>query len=230
MAAVSDPNTLGKIHLLQGLSPRELLRLNELLHSRTYPPNTTIIDAEQPGEIAYMILSGTVRIHVEQPDGNDVVLAILGPGEIVGEMSLVDSLNRSASAVTQEESALLWIDRATFHECLRSMPTMAFNLTRILSRRLRIANAQIQSLATMDVYGRVARQLLAFAKEYGQPVTDGTLIPFRLTQNDVAGMVGASRVRVNQVLVNYKRRRLLSVDRNYRITIHNSEALAQRCQ
>ncbi len=89
----------------------------------------------------------------------------------------------------------------------------------------------MQPLAALDVYRRVARQILAFTQEYGQPAPNGDItIPFRLTQTDMADLVGASRVRVNHVLVHYKEQHYISVDQNYRITVHDKEALAQRCQ
>jgi CRP-like cAMP-binding protein len=185
----------------------------------------------EPGEVAYVILEGTVKIHVETADGGEVILVILGSGEIVGELSVVDSLGRSANVVTMEESIICWIDRSTFWQWMDTMPVMMHNLVRILSRRIRLANAQIQSLASLDVYGRVARQLLAFAQEYGEKLPNGDiLIPIRLTQSDIAGMIGATRVRVNQVLVAYRQRGHISVDHNYRITVHNTEALIQRAQ
>jgi CRP/FNR family cyclic AMP-dependent transcriptional regulator len=130
-----------------------------------------------------------------------------------------------------EEATLAWLDRATFWECLQTIPTMTQNLVSMLSRRLRMANAHIESLATQDVAGRAARQILAFAQEYGlrQPNGD-TLIPIRLTQSELAGLIGATRVRVNQVLVSFKERNYVSVDHNYRITVHDAEALERMCE
>lgn len=228
--AVTDASLLGALALFHDLKPDELDTLNALLHRRTFPAGTAVMTAEQPGDVAYIIMDGAVKIHVEQEDGTDVILAILGKGEVVGEMSMVDSLGRSANVVTLEPSPLLWMDRAAFWDCLRAMPTMTYNLAEILSRRLRLANERIQALATLDVYGRVARQILAFAREYGEVDAGGeTRIPVRLTQGDLANLVGASRVRVNQVLVSYKRRRSISIDRNHRITVHNQAALARYC-
>ncbi len=187
--------------------------------------------AEQPGEVAYIILTGTVKVYVEQADGSDAILAILGRGELVGELSLIDTPSRSATVETLEESTLVWIDKMTFQELLQRMPMLTYNLVRILARRLRLANAQIQALATQDVFGRVARQLLAFAEAYGQLNTNGaTVIPLRLTQSDLASLVGASRVRVNQVLSLYQQRHFITVHPNHHITVLNVQALAQRCQ
>lgn len=187
--------------------------------------------AEQPGEVVFIILSGTVKVQVDQADGTEVILAVLGVGQSVGEMSAMDNLGRSANVVTIEESNLVWISRAAFAECLETMHRLSYNLARILAARLRVANAQIQALATQDVYGRVARQLLTLAQEYGkdQP-SGGVLIPLRLTQGDLASLVGASRVRVNQALMGFRESGYISVDQTNRVVIHNWAALTQRCQ
>ncbi len=231
MPAVPDPSQLGEIPLFRDLTPEQLTWLNDHLHHKVFPAGSNIAIVEQPGEVVYIILEGTVKIHVEQLDGTDVILAILGPGDTVGEMSLVDSAGRSANVFTLEGSTTLWMERTTFHECLRTMPAITYNLVGILCSRLRLANEQIQALATLDIYGRIARQILAFAKEYGQLAADGdSHIPIRLTQSDLADLVGASRERVNQVMVAYKRRKYISVDPDHHITVHNRDALAQRCR
>ena len=231
MAVASATVSLAGIDLFDGLVPEELLAVNRTLRLRKFAGGTAIMAEEEPGNAVYIVLQGSLRIHLEGAEGSEVILAILGPGEIVGEMSLVDSLTRSATVVTREPTVVAFLDRTTFWELLRSFPKLSYNLAGILSRRLRLANATIEALATLDVHGRVARQILAFAQEYGVRGTDGSLrIPLRLTQTDLAGLVGASRVRVNQVLVSYKRRRYITVDRQYCITVHNVPALAQRCQ
>lgn len=230
MPAVSDPRALGALPLFQNMPSDQLQQLNNVLRRKQFSAGFDIVTAEQPGEVVYIILNGTVKIHAEQADGSTVILAILGAGELFGEMSVLENIGRSATVVTLEESTMLWMDRMAFEESLRRMPDMNYNLTRIFSRRLRLANAQIQALATLDVFGRVARQLLAFANEYGQRQPGGMLIPLRLTQSDLAGMVGASRVRVNQVLVFYKQQGYIAFDQDARITVLNHEALAARCQ
>ena len=140
-------------------------------------------------------------------------------------------MTRSANIVTMSESQICWTDRETFLLWLDAMPRMLHNMVRILSRRLRLANARIQSLATLDVYGRVARQILAFAHEYGTPApVGGVLISLRLKQSDLAELIGATRVRVNQVLVDFRQHNYISVDQHHRITVHNHAALAQRCE
>ena len=108
---------------------------------------------------------------------------------------------------------------------------MALNLTNILSKRLRLANAHLRSVAAMDVPGRVAAQVSALAQEYGEPSSrNSTLIPLPLTQRDLAALVGASRVRINQDIAFFKKRRYLLVGTDRRITVHDVDALARRAR
>jgi CRP/FNR family cyclic AMP-dependent transcriptional regulator len=139
---------LSRIDLFRNLSHTDLRRLGELLHRKTFPAGKSLMTVDQTGEVVYFILSGTVKIHVEQEDGADVIISLLGPGEIIGEMSALDQTNRSASVVTLEETTLLWMDRETFRHCLAAIPTLAANTACTISSRLRSANEQIQSLAT----------------------------------------------------------------------------------
>ena len=117
-----------------------------------------------------------MKIHIEQGE-RDVILSILGSGDLLGEMSLIDSVGRSASAVTLENSLMLWMDKATFNYMLDNFPPVARNLVKIFSARVRLSDQLIQALATLDVNGRVARQLLAFAERYGREVDDGAQDP-----------------------------------------------------
>ena len=225
-----DPTTLSGISLFRGMPTRELERLAPLLHERNFPARASVLTAEQPGEAIYLIIEGSVKIHLLTPEGTEVILAVLGPGEIVGEMSLADSLGRSANVTTLEESAMLWMDRRTFRSGAESSTVLGGNLADVLSRRLRLANAHLLSLATLDVPGRVASQLLALAHEYGEEASDGVLIPITLIQADLAALVGASRVRVNQALGYFRKRNAISVDKNGRITVLDADVLARRAR
>jgi CRP/FNR family transcriptional regulator, cyclic AMP receptor protein len=227
-----EPDVLSDLTLFRGVHARELERLAPLLHRRNFPAGASVLTAEQPGEAVYFIIEGSVKVHVTHTDGTEVILAILGTGEIVGEMSVADSLGRSASVTTLEDSTFLWMDRKTFLSSIEEVPAVSRNLFGILSRRLRLADTHTRSLAALDVHGRIAAQLLAFAREYGEPLPGdgGTLIPLRLTQTDLGGLVGASRVRVNQALGYYRKRGAISLDKEGRITVHDEEALARRAR
>ncbi|MFZ5911575.1 MAG: Crp/Fnr family transcriptional regulator [Chloroflexota bacterium] len=224
-------NLLSDIQLFEGLSPAQLDWVAQRAHRRVFPAGANVLTVEQPGEAVYVILHGTVKIHVEQGDGRDVILSILGAGDLLGEMSLIDSVGRSASAVTLENSLLLWMDRQAFYHLLDEFPPVSRNLVRILSLRVRLSDQLIQALATLDVYGRVARQLLAFAERYGRATGEGeTRIPIALTQGDMADLVGASRKRVNQVMVAFRSQGLIGVGSDGRMSILDREGLARYCR
>ena len=230
MPLTIDASALAELSLFRGLPPERLKRLTEVLRKKTVPAGTNMITAEQPGEVVYVILEGTVKILIEQVDGREVILAFLGAGDTVGEMSLVDSAGRSANVMTMEKCTLLWMDRAAFQDLLKNSNEFAQNLVKLLASRLRMANEQIQSLSSLDVAGRLARQLLAFADRYGRDTGDGTLVPLRLTQSDLAELVGASRERVNQVMVEFRQKGYLSVDSTHRILVEKHADLARFCR
>jgi CRP/FNR family transcriptional regulator, cyclic AMP receptor protein len=231
IAYIPESRILSEVALFQGLPAEQLSKIGARLRRRIFPAGAHVITAEDPGETVYVVLEGSVKVYVTRSDGTEVVLAALGGGELIGEMNLADSLGRSANVITLEETNLLLMDRGTFWASVEELPTMALNLANVLSRRLRMANAHLRSVAAMDVQGRVAAQLLALAREYGEPSSrNGTLIPLPLTQSDLAALVGASRVRVNQAIAFFKKRRYLSVGTDRRITVHDADALARRAR
>jgi CRP-like cAMP-binding protein len=115
--------------LFRGLTSVELAWVGERLHSRIFQTGTNVITIDQPGEVVYAILNGTVKVHIEQADGTDVILAILGPGDTLGEMSLLDTAGRSANAETLEESTLIWMD---------GLPASCWHLLRNMVKRIRM--------------------------------------------------------------------------------------------
>jgi len=229
VANTPESTVLSEVALFRGLPAEQLSKIEARVRLRTFPAGAHVITAEESDETVYVVLKGSVKVCVTRPDGTEVVLAALGRGELIGEMSLADSLGRSANVITLEETSFLLMDRGTFRASVEELPTMALNLANVLSRRLRLANAHLRSVAAMDVPGRVAAQLSALAREYGEPSSsNGTIIPLPLTQSDLAALVGASRVRVNQVIAFFKRRHYLSVGTDRRITVHDVDALARR--
>jgi len=221
-------NILSDIQLFEGLTPSQLDWVSQRAHRRVFPTGKNVMLIEQPGEAVFIILHGTVKVYTEQ-GGRDAILSILGTGDLIGEMSLIDSVGRSASVVTLEDSLMLWMDKVTFNYILDNFPPIARNLVKILSARVRLSDQMIQSLATLDVNGRVARQLLAFAERYGRDAEGMVKIRITLTQSDIADLVGASRKRVNQTMVYFKEEGLVSMDADGRINIHSKEGLARFC-
>src|SRR5512146_2891739 len=130
-------NLLADIDLLAGLTPTQLDWVAQRAHRRVFEAGRNVMTIEQPGEAVYIILHGTVKIHVEQGE-RDVIVSILGAGDLLGVMSLIDSVGRSASAVTLESSLMLWMDKVTFNYILDNFTPGARTLVRILSARVRL--------------------------------------------------------------------------------------------
>lgn len=229
--SAAAPLDLTALPLFAGLPAVDLARLAQLARPLRLPIGAQFITAGEPGAAVYLIVAGTVKVHLLQLDGTDVLLTVRGPGEIIGEMALLDEDTRSADVTTLEPTRLLRLDRAALDEALATMPALARNLLRILARRLRLASAQIRALQTGDVAGRLACQLLAYAEAYGVPAPDGqgVTIPVRLTQADLAALVGASRPQVNQALGHFKRRGYLATDRHFHTTIRDRAGLGAYC-
>ncbi len=226
MAAFEQLNRLGEVPLFAGLTEKQLSWLRNRLYARAFPAGVDVIIAGAAGEALYVILTGTVKVYVSQPDGTDVIVAILGPGDTVGEQAIVDQVGRSASVITLEDTTVLWMSQSDFQEALNTMPVLARNLLKILSARLRMTTGHMQAMASLDVNHRLVRQIMAFASRYGRENSDGTItIPIRLTQNDLSELVGASRKRVNQAMVTLKREGWIAVDAGYHITILDRAAL-----
>lgn len=171
---------------------RELAQRGQI---RSLARNTVFINEGDQGDSLFVILSGRVKVFVADADGREMVLDIHGPGDYVGEMAL-DGRPRAASVITMEPTVCSVLTRDALREAIAGNPDFAMNLICTLIERARIATENVRNLALMDVYGRVARLLLSLAVE--QP--DGKMVvPERLTQQDIADRVGASRDMVSRI-------------------------------
>jgi len=187
---------LQNIPLFSGLSKPELEEMVGITTKRSFPKNNVIINEGDETDSLYLIISGKVKVVLSDEDGKEITISILEPNDYFGELALIDDEPRSARVVTMEQSQFCVINQSDFNNVLDNNPGLVRNLLKGLSKRLREANKNIESLALMDVYGRVARTLLQFAK----PEEDGSkVIREKLTQKDIASMVGASREMVSRI-------------------------------
>jgi len=183
------------IPLFSGLGDEELAVLFRYAVKKTLPRNTLLFPQGAPGDALYIIQRGKVKVVLSDVEGKEVILSVLGPGDFFGEMALLDDQPRSAAVMTMESSEFYVISKSDFRACVASQPELATNLLRHLSRRLRVADQKIGSLALMDVYGRVAGTLLQLAEYDG----DKRVLTGHYTQKDIASMVGASREMVSRI-------------------------------
>jgi CRP/FNR family cyclic AMP-dependent transcriptional regulator len=159
----------------------------------------------EPGSTCHIIMQGRVRVFVVGEDGRELAVRILGSGEIVGEMALLEDLPRSASVEALEKTQTLELHRDALLHCLRNSPALALSLLRDLSARLRHATEEAEKLALLTVAERLMRRLRQLAKWSGVPVPGGVRIVPPMTQQELAALIGTSRESVNRALVRLRR-------------------------
>jgi CRP/FNR family cyclic AMP-dependent transcriptional regulator len=159
----------------------------------------------------FIVLTGRARVLTADARGREVILATMQPGDYIGEMSLIDNEPHSASVRAEVQTDVLVLGRTEFARCLPENSSMAYAVMKGLVQRLRHADRKIESLALMDVYGRVARALLEFAV----PDKDGQLfIRDKISRQDIAKMVGASREMVSRVMKDLEERGFIETREN----------------
>jgi CRP/FNR family cyclic AMP-dependent transcriptional regulator len=206
------------IPLFQALDETELALLEALATDQVVPRGGIILNEGDAGDSLFAIANGRVKVFIGDEDGREITLKMLGPGDFFGELSLIDQEPRSASVSAVEATTLKVLSYKAFHDCLARFPGIAFAVMNRLAKRLRDADRKISNLALMDVYGRVASTLLDLAVS-----SDGKLvIGVRLSQQDIANMVGASREMVNRILRDLSERGYISVEAK-QITIHKDQ-------
>ena len=216
-----------QVSFFADLPEEEIQALSPITKRRTFRAGEVIFHRDDPGQVLYMIKEGKVKICIISPDGQEVSLTVFGKGEYFGEFALLDGLPRSTDAVALERVECYTLQRSDFHNTILKNPKIAILILEALSKRLRNTNQMVEDLIFLDVYGRVAKKLLELADAHGVKVDDGVRIDVRLTQQELAAMVGASRESVNKVLGYFTDKNFISTDK-HRITIHNTNDLKRR--
>lgn len=197
---MSREEFLRSLPLFKGMDDQALVQLASDLQPWVVTADEFIFHQGDTGSTCYLIERGRVRIFVLGENGQELSVRVFGPGRIIGEMSLLDDLPRSASAQAMTETHLLLLHRDRLHHYLHDYPALALNLMQALSGRIRQLNEQVEELATMTVEERLMCQLRKFAACNGKPTADGVRIAIPLTQTELATLVGTSRESVNRSL------------------------------
>ena len=203
---------LKNVSLFAGLDAVEIQALAEVAMVRHVPSDAIILLAEEEGDTLFVIVNGRVKVTVMSEDGREVILSILKDGDIFGEMSLIDGKPRSASVISTAETELILLRRPDFLSRLSRFPEMASKMLATLAERLRRTNRQVESLALLDVYGRIAGTLLQLADDQGGNSDQGLTIAERPIHQDIANMAGTTRETVSRVLNDLERRGYLARD------------------
>lgn len=187
---------LENIALFSDLAEKDLELISSHSVIKQYPKNCILINEGDRSDALYVILGGKVKVFLSDEDGKEIILNIQEAGEYFGELALLDEEPRSASVMTLEPSRLMVISKTDFQRCLVANPELALKLIRALAQRVRSLTETVRNLALLDVYGRVARTLENLAVEKGGK----QVIEQKLTHQDIANMVGASREMVSRIM------------------------------
>lgn len=205
-----DIDFLKSVNIFSDLSENELNGIQELCKTRKYPKNSMIILEEEMGDVVFIVMSGTVKITRVNDEGKEVILAMLGSGEVFGEMAILDGESRSANALSQENCEVVTINREDFLNLLKTNNKVSLNLMTEFAIRLRKSDQQIEALSLDDAEHRIGVSILNLAEEMGvirQGVVTVDNLPY---QQDIANMAGTSRETVSRVMKIFEDRGLIT--------------------
>lgn len=227
MQTENDSLYLKQVSLFADLADEDIRELMGVVRRRIFRTGEVILHRDDPGQVLYVLKEGKVKISLNSPDGQEISLVVFGKGECFGELSLLDGLPRSADAIAMEKVECYTLQRSDFHQAILKNPKIAIQVLEVLSKRLRTMDQMVEDLIFLDVYGRVAKKLLELADSHGEKTEDGIRINVRLTQQELASMVGASRESVNKVMGYFTDKKFISTDK-HRITLHRMTELKRR--
>jgi CRP/FNR family cyclic AMP-dependent transcriptional regulator len=203
---------LARAGIFQGVEPAAAEALARSLEAVEFPRGHEIFAEGEPGDRLYIILSGKVKIGRRAPDGRENLLAVMGPSDMFGELSIFDPGPRTSSVTTVTEVKAVSLDRPALRKWINERPEIAEQLLRVLARRLRRTNNMLADLIFTDVPGRVAKELLRLASRFGTQEGGVLRVTHDLTQEEIAQLVGASRETVNKALADFAHRGWLRLE------------------
>jgi CRP/FNR family transcriptional regulator len=208
---------LKSVPIFSGLDEESLKRIVSVSTEKFHKKGEAIILQDSDVNGLYIIVDGMVRISRTSEDGRVKVLAILSPGDIMGEMSILDEELASATAEAFEDSKLLFIRREDFQNILLKYPAISLSVAKVLARRLRLADKEIEELTFYSVKARVIKILLELADRYGRKTDTGLMISLKLTHQELADMVGSSRETVSRIISALEKRSLIINEGGYTV-------------
>lgn len=220
---------LENVPFLAALEAADREALAGYMRPRQFSRGDIIFHKDDPGHALFIVEEGSVRIYLPGIQGADLTLALLGRGDFFGDLSLLDGAPRSASAAAAGDSALLVLDRSDFVRLVSSRPSATLAVLAVVARRLRETDEMASDLAFMNVGGRLAKKLLELAASHGSQRADGVLLDIRLTQEEIANMIGVTRESVNRNLARFRQAGVLRME-GRRLLLRDPEGLAKLCR
>ena len=205
-----DLDFLSSVSIFSDLSDSELDNIKTLCQTRKYPKNSMIILEEEMGDVVFIVMAGTVKITRVNDEGKEVILAMLGSGEVFGEMAILDGESRSANALAQENCEVVTINREEFLNLIKTNNKVALNLMTEFAVRLRKSDQQIEALSLDDAEHRIGVSILNLAEEMGVIRKGSVTVDNLPYQQDIANMAGTSRETVSRVMKIFEERGLIT--------------------
>ena len=224
-----EDSIIARIPLFERMSPEEREELRGMMSQTTLRRGEVLFNEGDSGDRLYILLTGKVKLGHTSVDGRENLLAVLGPGEVVGELTLFDPGPRSTTATAVATTELLALEHNQLMGFIDSHPTLAKDMLRALAVRLRRTNIALADLVFSDVPGRVAKALLDLADRFGAPTEDGIHVPHDLTQEELAQLVGASRETINKSLAEFVSRGWIRLE-GRAVTLIDVERLKRRAR
>lgn len=214
-----ETTTLRNIPLFREFEETQLQQVAQTAALRTYHKHEFIVREGDPGGTFYIILDGSVAVTRVASDGRETILSILKSNDFFGEMSLFDSSLRSASIKTLSDVKVGVIDEKAFLDVLERSPKIARYLVTALSQRLRAANQLIAATTSQDIRARLASLLLNLSQSFGEKAENGVKITLRLTNQEMANMIGTTRETVNRTLNRFWDEKLIDMRTSHVIVV-----------
>ncbi len=203
---------LKKIPLFQDLGPEAMTRLAETVQIAEIRRRQVIYLPGDPGRTVYFVNGGRVKISKVTRDGKELTLAYRGPGELFGEIALVEGGPREEMAEAMENALLTEMERGDFERLIQTQPLLGLRLARLLTQRRRDIENKIENLVFKDVNSKLAELLIRLATEFGVDDARGTLVALKITHQEMANLIGSTRETVSLTLSQFKRKGLIRTD------------------
>ncbi|GAA4977989.1 MAG: Crp/Fnr family transcriptional regulator [Streptomycetaceae bacterium] len=205
-------DVLQRAPLFAALEDEDAAELRASMTEVSLERGDSLFHEGDPGDRLYVVIEGKIKLHRSSNDGRENMLAVLGPSEMFGELSLFDPGPRTATATALTDVRLLGLGHQDLQPWLNGRPKVALSLLRAIARRLRRTNESLGDLVFSDVPGRVAKALLDLSRRFGVPAEEGIHVAHDLTQEELAQLVGASRETVNKALADFASRGWLRLE------------------
>ncbi len=226
MAEKSKLWYLENFNLFEGLNKESMEKLNRITSMREFPKSQPIYFAKEPSDSIFFLKKGRVKLTRTSTDGKEMILALVNPGEVFGELGVLDDGERTDYAIALDECLICAISKDDFRKFVEENPELNKKITKLIGFKLRKFSERIEELVFKDAQQRVISFLLSLSKHYGKSIGEEIVVKPFLTHQDIAELTACSRQTVNSILTDLREQGLIKFDRR-KLIIHDKKSLEQ---